>query len=135
MISGVKTFVEYQGRYLLLKRHESIIYGGQWDIPGGAIEYKESTINAAVREIKEEINIDIKTINLKPLDIINYTRVKDSKTVEIEFYITNIDNIDDLKLSPEHTELMWVEVDQLFELLEIYQKEFNIKRIIYDYIY
>lgn len=33
---------------------------GFWRVPGGRVEYKESVENALIREIKEELNLNIK---------------------------------------------------------------------------
>ena len=44
-----------EGRILLEKRSDS----GMWSLPGGAIDPGESVMNAAVREAKEETNLDI----------------------------------------------------------------------------
>jgi len=47
--------VDKEDRILLEQRSDN----GMWGIPGGAIEPGESVINAAIREVKEETNLDI----------------------------------------------------------------------------
>ena len=47
--------VDKEDRILLEKRSDN----GMWGVPGGAIEPGESVINAAIREVKEETNLDI----------------------------------------------------------------------------
>ena len=47
--------VDKEGRILLEKRSDN----GMWGIPGGAIEPGESVINAVIREVKEDTNLDI----------------------------------------------------------------------------
>ncbi len=57
---GVKLLVKNaKGQYLLLRRagHESL--NDVWDIPGGRIEPSETLAAALVREVKEEIGVDI----------------------------------------------------------------------------
>ncbi|PID52208.1 MAG: DNA mismatch repair protein MutT [Candidatus Moraniibacteriota bacterium] len=39
---------------------------GYWSKPGGTVEYGEKIIDATVREIKEELNIDIEIIGYLP---------------------------------------------------------------------
>lgn len=51
-----------KGKYLLItRRAESGLLGGLWEFPGGKVrEGKETAAEACVREIKEEVNLEIK---------------------------------------------------------------------------
>jgi 8-oxo-dGTP diphosphatase len=52
---ALKAIVERDGKFLLLKRSEAEdVRKGEWDIPGGAIEFGEDPIEALRREVKEE---------------------------------------------------------------------------------
>lgn len=56
------------GFELLFQRRSSEIdqFGGYWDVSaGGHIDYDESQLDAAVREAKEEIGVDITAKNLR----------------------------------------------------------------------
>jgi 8-oxo-dGTP diphosphatase len=58
---GIGVFVIKDGKFLLQKRKGS--HGeGTWSLPGGHLEYGESFADTAVREVKEESNLDIKNI-------------------------------------------------------------------------
>jgi len=54
-------FVDPEARVLLRLRdaHPDLPYPGQWDLVGGAVEYRETIREAAVREVKEEIGLDV----------------------------------------------------------------------------
>lgn len=54
------------GRVLLGKRSEQSIYPDKWCLPCGYIEYEETYLEAAFREVKEETGIEI-----KPVGVIN----------------------------------------------------------------
>lgn len=55
------------GRYLFLLRN-GVKYPGTWSIAGGKIEVGESTVVALIREVQEEISIDIKDYKKIPLE-------------------------------------------------------------------
>jgi len=61
-VPGVAVILLDAAKIALVKR----IGSDKWSIPCGCIEYGESFVNAAVREVKEEIGIDS-----EPLKIIN----------------------------------------------------------------
>lgn len=51
--------VEQEGKLLLLYRDDGFFKGGYWVLPGGHIDGRETARRAAVRELKEEINITL----------------------------------------------------------------------------
>jgi len=59
--------------YLLVKRAEEPDKG-QWDIPGGFLEINESFKKAAVRELKEESNIEVDENNIELVDTVSFER-------------------------------------------------------------
>ena len=59
-------------KFLLAKRNKQN-YKGYWIIPGGGVDFGESTKDAAIREIKEETNIDVEIIKkIGYKEIINF---------------------------------------------------------------
>lgn len=64
-------FIKYKNKYLVTRRSLTDDYKpGEWDLPGGTIEFGEDPVEALKREAKEETNIKIKVI--KPLYIYSY---------------------------------------------------------------
>lgn len=51
--------IEKEGRILLVKRKYEP-YKGDWCLPAGFMEYDESPEQCAIRETKEELNVDVK---------------------------------------------------------------------------
>lgn len=51
--------IEKEGKILLVKRKYEP-YKGDWCLPAGFMEYDESPEHCAIREIQEELNVDVK---------------------------------------------------------------------------
>ncbi len=65
--SAVKALIKDGEKFLIVKQVEVGKNMEIWDLPGGRIKYGESPEEALIREVKEEINFDIKVI--KPLGL------------------------------------------------------------------
>lgn len=61
--SGVKVAVgvvfDSEKRILITQRPLHVSHGGYWEFPGGKLEHNELAEHALIREIKEELGIDI----------------------------------------------------------------------------
>ncbi len=55
--------VEKDGKFLLAERNKKNYYK-YWVIPGGGVKFGETIRDAAIREIKEETNLDVNIIKL-----------------------------------------------------------------------
>lgn len=110
-------------------------YLHSWGIPKGELDKNEKLKEAAVREFKEETNLEIK----KELNFLYTKKVSNNKLVTI-FYIE-----DDLDLSncksntfslewpkgskiineyPENDKFEWIEIEEAYELIFIQQTIF-----------
>lgn len=66
IIVGLQCFVKKNGKYLMLKRHESKqIMPGVWMAPGGTREHAEGLFACARREIFEETGLKIKNLSVR----------------------------------------------------------------------
>jgi 8-oxo-dGTP diphosphatase len=59
--------VDADGRVLISKRPEGKQLGGLWEFPGGKVEHGERPEAALIRELKEELSIDVSESCLAPL--------------------------------------------------------------------
>jgi 8-oxo-dGTP diphosphatase len=59
--------VDQDGRVLIAKRPEGKILAGLWEFPGGKVEAHERPETALIRELKEELTIDVEQSCLAPL--------------------------------------------------------------------
>ena len=53
--------IEYQGRFLIMRRVDEIpALNGQWEFPGGKIEFGESPVEGLLRELREETGLIVR---------------------------------------------------------------------------
>lgn len=58
--------VDIDGRVLLAKRPEGRSLAGLWELPGGKVEEGETPEAALIRELREELSIDVSASCLAP---------------------------------------------------------------------
>jgi 8-oxo-dGTP diphosphatase len=64
--------VDLQGRVLLAQRPQGKPMAGLWEFPGGKIEQGETPEAALIREMKEELDVDVTADCLKPLTFASF---------------------------------------------------------------
>ncbi len=64
------------GRLLIAKRPEGRSLAGLWEFPGGKVEEGETPEGALVRELAEELGIDIAIADLAPLTFASHSYPK-----------------------------------------------------------
>ena len=69
IVLGAGAAIHRRGRLLLVQRAEEP-HRGFWAFPGGRVEVGETTAEAAVRETKEEVGLDVEIEGI--LDVVTY---------------------------------------------------------------
>lgn len=67
LLVAAVALVDADGRVLISKRPEGKQLGGLWEFPGGKVEAGERPEAALIRELKEELAIDVAESCLAPL--------------------------------------------------------------------
>lgn len=75
-------------RVLLSKRKDNTRYGGLWEFPGGKVEANETCEAAIIRELAEELDIDVQAACLAPLSFV--TEVTETQEFVILLYVIRI---------------------------------------------
>ena len=65
--------VDVDGRVLIARRPEGKPMAGLWEFPGGKVETGERPETALIRELKEELGIDVSEACLAPLTFASHS--------------------------------------------------------------
>lgn len=104
---AVAVIVNENNEVCISLRHKDAHQGGLWEFPGGKIESHETLEQALLREIKEELNLDIK--KFRPL--IQITHNYADKTVCL--HVCSILSFQGQAAGLEGQQVKWVPVSQL----------------------
>jgi len=63
-VAIIERFVDGEYQVLFAQRPAGKAYAGYWEFPGGKIEAGESVIDALIREIDEELGVQIRSATL-----------------------------------------------------------------------
>lgn len=111
-IQKAVVFHPEKNTFITIRRSFSDRYRpGSWDLPGGNVLYGELYDVSLRREIKEETNLNVKTI--LPAQV---KTVFDGKLYIIFIGFSGRSKNDEVKLSTEHTEYQWVTEKQFSDL-------------------
>ncbi len=127
---GVGALVHRGGKVLLVRRAKEP-NRGKWIIPGGLVELGEPLEDAVVREMKEELGIDVKIDRM--LDIANEVVFDESKRVKyhyvlIDFLVSPIQ--DEVILNDESSAYQWFAAESVLDL----DTTANTKKMVRKYV-
>ena len=92
-------------RYLICKRPSHKRHGDLWEFPGGKIEPGETDFEAAVREMREELDVNVTSV-APP----TFIRADEGSDFSIEFVPVDIAGT---PRTIEHSALAWVRADEV----------------------
>ena len=101
--------IDWQGKVLISLRSKKSFLSNHWEFPGGKIKKNEAPEDAVIREIKEELSLDINKKSLKPISFNNHL-YEDFNAI-IFFYICR--SWKGTPLSKDNQKILWVEIDKL----------------------
>jgi 8-oxo-dGTP diphosphatase len=102
--------IDNYNRIFAAQRSEKMNLPLKWELPGGKIELNESVDECLIREIKEELNIEILIVKRLPSNIHNYPNISVNL---IPFIVKQIGGQIELK---EHANFKWLSANELLDL-------------------
>ena len=99
--------IKDKNRLLIAKRHSKDPLGGKWEFPGGKIEPDETPQECLVREIKEELGVDVE---IGPFYDDNVYSSQDHD-IHLLFYWAEVINGEVIPVV--HDDLKWITIDEL----------------------
>lgn len=123
---AVKAFIIKRGKLFCIKREEADVQKpGIWEIPGGRLELGEDPIIGLMREIREETGMYVDVIC--PMSVRHFSR-DDGQIITMLVFLCKPKG-GYLKLSNEHTQYDWINIDDCKEkLTDFFHKEVDVFR-------
>ena len=101
--------INNENEILLSKRPKKKHLSGFWEFPGGKVEEGETPEKALIREVKEELNIDINDKCIAPLSFSEF----DYKNFQLLLLLYVCRRWDGEPMSMENNRLEWVKPNML----------------------
>ena len=95
---------------LIVRRGEKTDHPFKWEFPGGKISDNESSEECIIREISEELSMEI--VICSQLDPVEY----DYGHKEIRLIPFICDTLDELPLLSEHVDFKWISLENLMQV-------------------
>ena len=104
-ICVIAAVIEDGGRWLVGRRPEGKRHGGLWEFPGGKVHEGEPVLDAARRELEEELSLRATAVDQTLFTV----RDGDSPFV-IDFVEVSVTGV---ATAHEHSEIMWASLSEL----------------------
>ncbi|MCX6245254.1 MAG: (deoxy)nucleoside triphosphate pyrophosphohydrolase [Bacteroidetes bacterium] len=96
-----------QGKILATQRSEKMKLPLKWEFPGGKIEHNETAIDCIIRELKEELNIEIEVLKKLSPHPYDYGEFIINLIPFVSIYLSGTIVLN------EHKEYKWLSRDEL----------------------
>ena len=101
--------IDDENKILIGKRPVGKVFGNLWEFPGGKVKKNETVEQALIREIREEINIDLSMNCISPFAFSTYEN--ENVNIIILLFISRKWNLE--PICKFHAELRWVKANNL----------------------
>ncbi len=105
VVAGV--IINDDKQLLIARRPLTLHQGGKWEFPGGKVENDENAQQALIRELKEEVNLDVKST--KPMLEISHDYPDKQVLLDIHW----VNDFTGIAKGLEGQEIAWVTQDTI----------------------
>jgi len=116
-------------RYLLLRRSSNVVYAGEWRMIGGKVQDGETSVQAAIREFREETFQQPHSAWVVPTVNAFYDPQADQIRYIPAFAFECSSN--EIRLNHEHDDFEWLPIDEAVHRLGWYEQK-RILRLTHD---
>ena len=111
--AAVAAFIINEKGELLVCRRGKNPQKGTLDLPGGFVDMNETAEQAIIREIKEELNIEVKTLKYL-FSLSNIYRYSDLDIHTLDmFFFVQVDNFSLMKADDDVAEILFIDKDKI----------------------
>lgn len=103
--------IENEGKVLCAQRSERMSLPLKWEFPGGKLENGESIEVGLIREIQEELGVQLKVLEVLPDNLHSYSAVKVVRLIPMRCEILS----GNAKIT-EHKQIKWLSREELLSL-------------------
>lgn len=109
MLRVTCAIIEHNNKVLIAQRSQNMLLPLKWEFPGGKVEIGEKDEDCIIREIKEELDLDV-IIRSKLTSVIHHY---DTFSLELIPFVCHTDT--SVFQRREHAQILWVEPIELRE--------------------
>ena len=110
----------HRTRAIILNKNKELlvvrgwINDGKWQLPGGGIKPNESSLDATIREVKEEVNLNL---DPKKVKFVGSEQIVDNKiNYRCDFFRVSGIDMESLKTGSEIKEFKFIKIGQIENL-------------------
>lgn len=107
-----------KGEYLISKRTANKTFPNKWEITGGSAVVGESSLQAVLRGVKEELGLTLNKDNGKKIMRLVYPNTECSYIADIWLFEQDIDVSELTYQSDEVCDAKWIKKEQIEELIQ-----------------
>ena len=112
----------YENKVLLVEHNE-----GHWDFPKGHMEENETEVQTAIREVKEETNLDVVVEENKKYIIEYYP--KEDTFKQVIFFLATCKNVDIKRKEEEIKNIEWFKLEEAIERITYSNSKNILKKV------
>lgn len=124
--------IEHEGRFLITRRLDEIsILNGQWEFPGGKIEFGETPVEGLLRELREETGLVVHSPELLGIHSHVWDLPDRQVQVFLMFYRVQADTDTVTLLTEENDAYQWVTLPEYLAIPNVLEANHEMVKRLY----